>query len=155
MRRYALDRSTYHGVSVCGVELPLRDLSLLLLGDLLSLGLAYQLHLLEHLLISGVHLKICLKLCYGDRFSVTMGDHIIEGEDQVKGFLHYRLFIERTLLALLDHDLVELPNDLQVLNDIRILIRNQNQVELLYGEVHIPDALSFNVSALLAYKNKE
>ena len=84
---------------------------------------------------------------------MAVSDHIVEGEDQVEGFLHNRLFVQRTLLALLDHDLVELPDDLQVLNDIRILIRNQNQVELLYGEVHIPDALSFNVCALLAYKD--
>ena len=82
-----------------------------------------------------------------------MSDHIVEGEHQVKGFLNYRLFVQRTLLALLDHDLVELPDDLQILNDIRILIRNQNKVELLYGQVHIPDAISFNVCALLPYKD--
>ena len=57
---------------------------------------------------------------------MTMSDNIVEGKDQVKWFLHDGFLIEGALLALLDDNLVELPNDLQVLDDIRILIRNQN-----------------------------
>ncbi len=43
------------------------------------------------------------------------------------------------------------PNDLQVLNDIRVLIGNQHQKQFFHGQVHIPDVLSLNVCALFSY----
>ncbi len=43
------------------------------------------------------------------------------------------------------------PDNLQVLNDIRILIGNQHQKQFFHGQVHIPDVLSLNVCALFSY----
>lgn len=136
-----------HGIFlIVRISLSSCDFLLLLLSYFTGICLSHQLHLLEHLLISRIHLKVRLKLSHSHRLSIAMCDHIIERKDQINRLLHDVLLIKPymnpkkrvnthqsywdyllTLLALLDDYLVKLPDDFQVFNDIRVLVGNEHQ----------------------------
>lgn len=61
--------------------------------------------------------------------------------------------VDLTLLALLNHNLVEEADDLQVLNDVGVLSGYKHQEKLFHWKIHVSDALSLNVCALLPYND--
>lgn len=77
-----------------GIVFALGDFPLLLLGDVSGFGLAYELHFFVHFFVGGVHLEVGLDLGHGHGLAVTVGDHVVEGEDQVKGFLVHNFVIQ-------------------------------------------------------------
>ena len=51
---------------------------------------------------------------------------------------------------MLHDNLVQLSEHFQIFNDVTVLVRDQDQEELLNWHVHVPDHVSLNVRALLA-----
>lgn len=71
------------------------------------------------LLVGGVHIDVALDLRDRHTFAVaTLGDDVIEAENQIDGLAVDGALINILRLALVHDDLLHLSNDLNVLDDV-------------------------------------
>lgn len=70
------------------------DFFLFFAHDIFALVDFDELHFFCHALVGGVHVEVGLELVHRDGFAVALRDDVVEGEDQVEGFLLDGFFFE-------------------------------------------------------------
>jgi len=147
--------AAHAGHAPAGVDARLGELALAVLDDLghvrrLILG-AIHLGLLDHvveLLLVRVHLQIGADRPQVDGLAVApRRDHLVEREHQIKGLLA-ELLLGVSARDLGD-DLAQKPQSLEVLHDVRRLVRDEEEEDRLHGLVHVPHGVRLDERVLL------
>mmetsp|Transcript_40248 Transcript_40248/g.104177 ORF Transcript_40248/g.104177 Transcript_40248/m.104177 type:complete len:594 (-) Transcript_40248:31-1812(-) len=129
------------------LDLGLLDLHRLLLHDVLGVvDLALDDHLVQLLLVA-LHVGVLLHLRRRDVLLEAVADDLVEGKEQLKRRARDRLLLQR--LHVHRHHLGQQPQRLQVLQDVALLVRHQQQVQPLQRVVHISHSVGLHKGVLL------
>ena len=104
----------------------LRRLALLRLPD----------HVRELLLVR-LHLHVHLDVAHRHVLAVAERDDLVEREDDLERVLAHVRLVDLARAVLVEH-LREEPQHLEVLDDVRVLVRDEHEHERLDGLVHVP-----------------